>query len=112
MKWHPGQVRLAGTGVVVDLRVLDYQFPGVGSSDEGWDSNWLIIAGSVGTTGGRSWSFQHPALTTWEVAEGAAWLRQVAAGAVPAIDVASDPQLAPNGDGGSATGISWLPPDG
>ncbi len=85
---HTGQVRLGDGGTALELRVVGYQFPdleaGADPRDpDSWDSNWLVIDGSVRTAAGTSWSFQDPALTTWEVAELAAWLEHVAAGAVP-----------------------------
>jgi len=84
---HTGQVRLGDGGAAVELRVVGYQFPDLEAGTEprdpdSSDSNWLVIDGSVRTAAGTSWSFQNPALTTWEVAELAAWLENVAAGAV------------------------------
>lgn len=72
----------------MQLQVVGYQFPDLAAGTEpldpdSWDSNWLVIDGSVRTVGGASWSFQGPVLTTWEVAQLAVWLEQVAAGAVP-----------------------------
>lgn len=82
-------MRLGGSDGWVELRLVDYQFPhlepGVEPLDPAsWDSNWLVISGSVRTAGGASWSFCHSALTTWEGGELVKWLRQVGDGAVPA----------------------------
>ncbi|XAS75636.1 hypothetical protein V3G39_13385 [Dermatophilaceae bacterium Sec6.4] len=74
----------------IELVVNGYQFPDIGSDDqpedpESWDSNWLIIHGTVTTGEGSPWSFQQPCLTTWEVAELADWFQNVAAGLTPPL---------------------------
>ncbi|AEN12876.1 MULTISPECIES: hypothetical protein [unclassified Streptomyces] len=63
----------------VSLRPLRYQFPT--ASGDPYDDNWLVIAGSVTTPGGR-WAFADPCLLTQEAREIAHWLRAVAAGRV------------------------------
>ena len=76
-------------GTFVDLQVLAYQFPQAGpSAFDGWDANWLMIAGSVRTIDGRSWTFLDPALTTSDVAELVAWLRLAANGDVAPLSAA------------------------
>ncbi len=74
----------------IELVVGSYQFPDIGSGDqpedpESWDSNWLIVQGTVTTEAGSPWSFRQLCLTTWEVAESADWCQNVAAGLVPLL---------------------------
>jgi hypothetical protein len=68
-------------GVVVDLRPLRYQF-GSSAEPRDWDANWLVVAGHVELTDGRSWSFTDPCLTTWEARELGSWLHGVREGTV------------------------------
>ncbi|MEH3077262.1 MAG: hypothetical protein PGN11_11375 [Quadrisphaera sp.] len=73
-------------GASVELSVVGYQFPDVVAPDgDDWDANWLVIAGHVRTCDGRTWTFRDPGLTTWEVAEVAAWLDRAAAGAISPV---------------------------
>lgn len=77
----------AATGVYVDLQIVGYQFPGIGPDSDDWDewdANWLLIRGVARTPDGVSWSFEDPALTTWEVKEAAGWLRRAVEGVVAA----------------------------
>ena len=53
------------------LQITNYQFPGI-EKDE-WDSNWLIVEGSVRLSD-REWHFREPCLTTFEVDDLASWL--------------------------------------
>lgn len=71
----------------IELVVGGYQFPDIGSGDqpddpESWDSNWLIIHGTVTTDAGSPWSFRQPCLTTWDVTQLADWFQNVAAGLI------------------------------
>ena len=70
-----GRVRIvSSTRAVVELQPVCYQFSELGStrrggtpgSNAGWDANWLVVRGEIGTSDGRSWSFTDPCLTTWE----------------------------------------------
>ena len=73
-------------GARVDLRIAGYQFPDAGpchDDERGWDMDWLLVAGSVRTAEGASWSFLDPSLTTWEVTDLVSWLHQAAQGQVP-----------------------------
>ena len=57
-----------------DLLVLGYEHPDV--SEDTWDSNWLVVNGSV-ATGTVSWRFVEPCVATFELAELAEWLRSL-----------------------------------
>ena len=93
-------------GVSVELRIAGYQFPGykVHSADvtvrmlqalakfpnadpkklaRDWDANWLQVCGNITLSGGKTWAFEQPCLTTWDARELGTWLREVAAGTVP-----------------------------
>jgi hypothetical protein len=60
-----------------DLEIVRYQFPEL-ESDE-WDSNWLVISGSV-VSAARSWNFFDPCLVTMEAHDLANWLAALANG--------------------------------
>jgi hypothetical protein len=81
---YPRQVRLTSTdGAVVELRPTGYQFPGtVAEGPDDWDANWLLIAGQVRLSDGRSWAFTDPCLTTWEAQSLGGWLQDVVSGVV------------------------------
>jgi hypothetical protein len=66
----------AGSSVAFELIILRYQFPDV--HEDRWDSNWLVVLGKVATNDGNSWHFTDPAVTTFELADLADWLRDVA----------------------------------
>jgi hypothetical protein len=53
------------------LTIADYQFHN--DTHDKWDSNWLIIDGSV-RLAGRDWRFREPCLTNFEAYDLAAWL--------------------------------------
>jgi hypothetical protein len=59
------------------LIIVRYQFP-ENTTDE-WDSNWLIIDGSV-RLNGKDWRFRDPCLTTFEAEDLAGWLEACALG--------------------------------
>jgi hypothetical protein len=66
----------ANSGNGLELIILRYQFPDV--HEDRWDSNWLVLSGKVSTSDGNSWHFTEPAVTTFELADLADWLRDVA----------------------------------
>jgi hypothetical protein len=70
-------MRLIGKDEELHLEVLGYQFPE--TEDDEWDSEWLIIAGSVSCARGR-WRFRDPCLCTFELQALATWLRDVPVG--------------------------------
>jgi hypothetical protein len=59
------------------LVIAGYQFPEI-TNDE-WDSNWLIVDGSVSLTG-REWRFRDPCLTNFEATRLADWMEACARG--------------------------------
>ena len=59
------------------LIVAGYQFPN--NNDDEWDSNWLIIDGSV-RLDGKEWRFRDPCITTFEAIELVDWLEACARG--------------------------------
>src|SRR5262245_17587543 len=71
-------MRLEADDVHFELRIAGYQFPDDATSD--YDSNWLVVEGSVRHPRG-GWLFRDPSLLTYEVARLADWLEAVAAGA-------------------------------
>ena len=65
------------------LVILSYQHPDV--HEDRWDSNWLLVSGTVATAAGQKWKFSAPCVTTFELAELADWLDELAAdGRAPA----------------------------
>lgn len=75
-------MRLHDDNAELELWIIGYQFENQETDGDvvaptSWDSNWLVIAGSVRTSDGTSWSFQDPSLTTWEVAQLACWLERI-----------------------------------
>jgi hypothetical protein len=59
-----------------ELEIGSYQFP---ISDEKYDSNWLVVNGTV-EHAGEQWTFQDPCLLTWEAEEIVAWLEALSSG--------------------------------
>ncbi|MFF3074039.1 hypothetical protein [Kitasatospora sp. NPDC057936] len=59
----------------LDLRPRSYQFGT--ARGEGYDDNWLVIAGAVAVPEG-AWRFVEACLTTWEAREISRWLRAAA----------------------------------
>jgi len=59
------------SGDALELHVVGYEFPDV--VDDDYDSNWLVIAGTV-SHDGRSWSFREPCLLAGEALALAEWL--------------------------------------
>lgn len=64
-------------GESLDLRVTGYQFPQL--ETELYDSNWLIVEGSL-THQQDVWTFRDPCLLTYEAVELANWIEQIAKG--------------------------------
>lgn len=73
-------MRLASRDTRFELRIVGYQFPGDATAE--YDSNWLVIEGSVWHPRG-DWRFRDPCLLTYEVARLADWLEAVAADCEP-----------------------------
>ena len=73
----PGDpVRLADhSGNEFQLVILSYQHPDV--HEDRWDSNWLLVSGTVATAAGQRWKFSAPCVTTFELAELADWLDEL-----------------------------------
>jgi hypothetical protein len=59
------------------LRLVGYQFPHI--ANENYDSNWLVVEGSVKHAGGE-WTFRDPCLLTWEAWELLMWLDTLSSG--------------------------------
>lgn len=78
----------ATNGESVSLTVISYQFPN--ETSEYWDSNWLIIAGTI-RAGNRRWIFRDACLTASEAPGISAWLRSVAADEIEPSTL--DPEL-------------------
>ena len=57
------------------LVIVRYQSPDV--HEDRWDSNWLIVNGTVAAAG-EKWVFTEPCVTTFELAELADWLDELA----------------------------------
>jgi hypothetical protein len=73
------------------LVIVRYQFPDV--HEDRWDSNWLIVNGTVAAAG-EKWVFTEPCVTTFELADLADWLDEVAAnGSEPAAFEFTEPHL-------------------
>lgn len=72
---HP--MVLTGENSWFRLKIAGYQFPD--NVNDEWDSNWLIIDGSVRLTG-REWRFRDPCLTTFEAVSLADWFEACAHG--------------------------------
>ena len=75
-------VRIASqeSSAFIESSPTAYEFPSMIASlksGRDWDVNWLVIKGSASAGDGRSWSFRHPSLTTWEAATLHAWLLSV-----------------------------------
>ncbi len=73
-------MRLATRDTWFEMRIAGYQFPNNSTAD--YDSNWLIVEGTVRHPRG-DWRFRDPSLLTDEVAHLADWLEAVAAGTEP-----------------------------
>jgi len=65
----------SASGDEFQLLIVRYQYPDV--HEDRWDSNWLIVNGSV-SAGGEKWRFTDPCVTTFELADLADWLEELA----------------------------------
>jgi hypothetical protein len=63
---------LIGPDSRIELDIRNYQFGN--AAHDGWDSEWLQVAGRIECPRGR-WKFVDPCLTTFELASLALWLR-------------------------------------
>jgi hypothetical protein len=73
------------------LVIVRYQFPDV--HEDRWDSNWLIVNGTVAVAG-EKWVFTEPCVTTFELADLADWLDQLASnGSQPSAFEFTEPNL-------------------
>lgn len=72
-----GAVRFQGLRSSLELTIRQYQFPDI-EGDE-WDSNWLVVEGSVDINGTK-WTFREPCLTNFETEQLANWLEEVSIG--------------------------------
>lgn len=81
-------------GDVLDLQVVGYEFglEQLGPEPDGWDADWLIIAGRVQLADGTTWRFRDPALLAGEAAELLDWLQDDARSSPsPVADVLGTP---------------------
>ena len=65
----------SASGDEFQLVIVRYQFPDV--HEDRWDSNWLIVNGTVSARG-EKWRFTDPCVTTFELADLADWLDELA----------------------------------
>lgn len=65
----------SASGDEFQLVIVRYQFPDV--HEDRWDSNWLIVNGTVAAAG-EKWVFTEPCVTTFELADLADWLDELA----------------------------------
>jgi hypothetical protein len=77
-------MRLGNESTQIELEVESYQFPEF--SDEKYDSNWLIIKGTV-KYAEEQWTFRDPCLLTWEAEEIVEWLEALSSGHDTAEDL-------------------------
>jgi hypothetical protein len=66
----------SASGDEFQLVIVRYQFPDV--HEDRWDSNWLIVNGTVAAAG-EKWIFTDPCVTTFELADLADWFDGLAA---------------------------------
>jgi hypothetical protein len=79
------------SGDEFQMVIVRYQFPDV--HEDRWDSNWLIVNGSV-SAGGEKWRFTDPCVTTFELADLADWLDELADdGSQPSAFEFTEPNL-------------------
>lgn len=83
----------SGDGDSVVLEVLGYEFPQAHGRMDRWDKNWLDIQGIVRVSGGRSWGFTHPCLTTFEAERLGSWLRDIRIGQATSMLFFTEPLL-------------------
>ena len=81
----------SASGDDFQLVIVRYQHPDV--HEDRWDSNWLIVNAHL-ETGGRKWGFTEPCVTTFELADLADWLDELAAdGTEPSAFAFTEPHL-------------------
>ena len=73
-------MELRSDDIAFQFRIVGYEFPDQQSAE--YDSNWLLIEGTVHHPNG-DWRFRDPSLLTYEVVELANWLESAAAGTQP-----------------------------
>ena len=73
----------SASGDEFQLVIVRYQFPDV--HEDRWDSNWLIVNGTVAAAG-EKWIFTDPCVTTFELADLADWLDGLAANGAEASE--------------------------
>ena len=79
------------SGDAFQLVIVRYQHPDVG--EDRWDSNWLIVNGTV-AAGPEAWGFTEPCVTTFELADFADWLDELAKeGSEPSSFEFAEPNL-------------------
>ncbi|WP_439593636.1 WapI family immunity protein [Microbacterium sp.] len=98
----------SANGDRIELQIVDYQFAkGSAASADGWDDNWLIVAGRV-SHGPESWAFHDPSLMIWEAQELLKWLRSVATGLRPAQIDFTEPNLSFDASAGDSQATTVL----
>jgi hypothetical protein len=81
----------SSSGDAFQLVIVRYQHPDVG--EDRWDSNWLIVNGTV-AAGPETWGFIEPCVTTFELADFADWLDELAQeGSEPSSFEFAEPNL-------------------
>ena len=81
----------SASGDEFQLLIVRYQYPDV--HEDRWDSNWLIVNGSV-SAGDEKWRFTDPCVTTFELADLADWLDELATdGSQPSAFEFTEPNL-------------------
>jgi hypothetical protein len=68
-------------GNSISLELLNYQFPDLHTDTNGFDSNWLIVRGSV-VKDDQHWTFEDPSLLVEEAVSLGNWLSEVGSGRV------------------------------
>jgi hypothetical protein len=80
----------SASGDEFQLVIVRYQFPDV--HEDRWDSNWLIVNGTVAAAG-EKWVFTEPCVTTFELADLADWLDALAVNGQPSAFEFTEPNL-------------------
>jgi hypothetical protein len=84
-------------GQSIQLSPDGYQFPDLSRNRwDGWDENWLMVAGEVSQGLNKRWSFRDPILTAAEAVEIAPWLRHAAEGSIPVTHQDSNGRVSPD----------------
>jgi hypothetical protein len=81
----------SASGDEFQLVIVRYQFPDV--HEDRWESNWLVVNGTVAAAG-EKWIFTEPCVTTFELADLADWLDELATdGSEPSAFEFTEPNL-------------------